>query len=71
MLKGMVVGPCDIGDGEGIESLRRDARLAALRTAQVPEGLRTYSLATVSKLDQTSRILQNGWKQLSADSLEA
>jgi hypothetical protein len=53
---------CEIEDHGGIGSLRRDLRYRALRAWKPPETLRSYSLAAVSTLGQTSKPLLTMWK---------
>ena len=65
-LAGDTFGPCDFGDGEGINSLRRQPRIEALLRTTLPSSLRTYSVTATSTWETTSRVLQNGWRTLSA-----
>ena len=53
---------CGITDEGGIGSLRRDVRYRALRAWNPPATLRSYSLAAVSTLNQTSKPLHTMWK---------
>ena len=69
-LAGDTFGPCDFGDGEGINSLRRQPRIEALLRTTLPSSLRTYSVTATSTWETTSRVLQNGWRTLSAYSID-
>lgn len=65
------LGPdrCDMGDGGGIESLRRSVRQAFLREHPAPI-VPTYSLVAVSDETTTSRALKPLWRKLSLISLD-
>lgn len=67
-VRGLDLGPCQSGDGGGIDSLRRGPRAEAL--TRLPGGLRTYSIPAVSAEAKTSAILASGWKKLAAYSRE-
>jgi hypothetical protein len=67
-LKHLKLGPCSIGDGGGIDSLRRRERAASV--SQLPAGLRAYSITATSRLETTSVVLANGWRQLQAYSID-
>jgi hypothetical protein len=64
------LGSCDVGDGGGVDSLRRSVRLDALARFIPPDGFRAYSIASVSSQAATSNVLLRGWRQLRAYSLE-
>jgi hypothetical protein len=63
-------GVCEVGDGRGIESLRRSVRVRAVAEMKLPEHLRTYSIPSISDASNTSSVLMDGWNQLRAYSLE-
>ena len=65
------LGPehCEMGDGGGIESLRRSVRQAFLRDHPGPI-VPTYSLVAVSEEATTSRALKPLWSELSLISLD-
>lgn len=71
-LRNRRLGPCDIGDGGAVADLTRASRARALsdRPLPSPRDLPTYSIPAVATTHETSAILQTGWKQLSAYSVE-
>lgn len=69
-LEGAGLGTCQVGDGGGIDSLRRAGRVRAIARFQPPAGLRTYSIAATSAMEATSQVLLSGWRALQAFSLE-
>ena len=56
------LGNCRIENHGGIDSMRRDARHAFLRTWTPPASLRTYSLVGVVDKDHTSKPLRSMWQ---------
>lgn len=64
------LGTCSIGDGGGIDGLRRSSRADAAAKFRPPDGFRAYSIAAVSDAATTSAVLMNGWRQLTAYSQE-
>ncbi len=56
---------CRVGDGEGLDSLRRDRRTGWLASHPLPDGIRYYSLASFVRRDRTSLALRDGWDRLS------
>jgi hypothetical protein len=70
MLRSAKLGPCEAGDGGGVESLRRDVRARAMARFHLPEGTRAYSIAAVSDEAGTRPALVRGWRTLQAFSLE-
>jgi hypothetical protein len=68
-LRKLSIGPCDQGDGGGVESVRRPARQAFLRDHPSPL-VPTYSLVAVSEEETTTRLLKSFWRKLSMISLD-
>jgi hypothetical protein len=66
-LKQLKLGPCSVGDGGGVDSLRRRVRAEAL--TKVPP-VRAYSITATSRFETTSAVLQDGWRQLQAFSID-
>lgn len=64
------VATCDVGDGAGIESLRRSERAASMARFVAADGFRAYSVAAVSDATTTSDVLRDGWNRLRVHSLE-
>ncbi|MBL8661159.1 MAG: hypothetical protein JNM75_15590 [Rhodospirillales bacterium] len=56
---------CRLGDGQGLDSLRRDRRMGWLASHPLPAGIRYYSLAAFVDRDQTSLALRDSWERLS------
>ncbi len=67
-LRDLKLGPCEIGDGGGIDSMRRAERAKSI--AQLPQGTPFYSIAAASGRGTTSAVLNRGWRTLLAFSLE-
>jgi hypothetical protein len=68
-LRKLSLGPCEHGDGGGVESVRRPARQAFLREHPGPL-VPTYSLVAVSEEETTTRLLKSFWRKLSKISLD-
>ena len=64
------LGDCRIEDHGGIDSMRRDARNAFLRTWKPASSLRTYSLVGVVDKDHTSTPLHTMWQLQSIYSID-
>ncbi len=64
------LGPCDVADGGGLDSLRRPDRVDAMARFQRPDHFHAYSIAAVSDPETTSRVLSGFWSQLSVFSRE-
>jgi hypothetical protein len=69
-LQGQRLGTCDVGDGGGIDSLRRADSVAVVAGFSPPAGFRSYSIAAVSDPATTSAVLASSWRQLTVYSLE-
>lgn len=63
-------GSCEVGDGGGIDSMRRSERVRAMARFRAPDGFRAYSIAAVASYENTSDILRQGWRTLQVYSLE-
>lgn len=69
-LRATQLGPCDFGDSEGVDSLRRKERLEAMAHFDPTLPPKTYSIAAISTESGTSEVLRGGWRTLSRISLE-
>lgn len=63
------LGPCEIRDGVGVDSLCRAERAEAMSRLQLGS-IKAYSIAATSTLDTTHPALRRGRRTLSAYSLE-
>lgn len=64
------LGRCDVQDGGGIRSLRRDERYEFLRRWNPPSGLPTFSVVGVTTREQTSTVLRPLWDQVNSHSAD-
>ncbi len=56
---------CGLGDGGGVASLRRAARLQALARAKLPHEVKYFSVAGIVARGNVSRALRGGYDRLS------
>ncbi len=66
MLRHWPGAKCEKGDGGAVESLRPDIRKAWMAQNPLPPGLRYYSLVTLPKPEQVSRVIEKSYRKLGA-----
>lgn len=66
LLRQLPVGGCDEGDGGGLDSLRRSARLRFLATATLPSSVAYFSVAGIVDRARASRLLRPAHRHLAA-----
>lgn len=64
LLQDLDIEACPAGDGQGVESIRRTTRLAALGGKSLPPGIKYFSLAGIPGRKKLSRGLRPFYRQL-------